>query len=159
MTQDPNRTLDARFAALRLAVAEARPPAATDRAIADAVERARAARRAPRRSGLPWPAWPLWTGLAIAAATAIVMLRPLPPSVVDDPLQVAAPTADDAFVPVVPMADIQSAGDALIVPARVPRMTLAGLGFPVNPAHAADAVDAELLVRGDGSLLAVRLVP
>jgi len=87
------------------------------------------------------------------------MLRPLPSTVADDPLRMAAPTTDDTFVPVVPLADIENAGDALVVPARVSRMTLAQLGFPVNPASAADAVDAELLVRGDGSLLAVRLVP
>jgi hypothetical protein len=35
-------------------------------------------------------------------------------------------------------------------------MSLAELGLPVDPGRAADGIDAELLVRGDGTLLAVR---
>jgi hypothetical protein len=159
MISDSNRMLDARFASLRLASADAHPPATTDRAITDAIARARLSQRALHRTGFEWPAWPVWAGLATATAIVVVTLRPLPPTVVDDPLRMAAPMTDDTFVPVVPLADIERAGDALVVPARVSRMTLAELGFPVNPARAADAVDAELLVRGDGSLLAVRLVP
>jgi len=64
----------------------------------------------------------------------------------------------DEFMPVVPIADIESATDALVVPARLPRTTLAQLGLPINPARAADAIDTELLVRRDGSVLAVRFV-
>ena len=157
MNLETNKSLDARCAALRLASADALPPAETDRAIADAI--ARAARPQAARARFRWPAWPVCAAFATAAAIALVMLRPLPTAVVDDPLRAADSAADDAFVPVVPLADIERAGDALVVPARVPRTTLAELGFPVNPAHAADAVDAELLVRGDGSLLAVRLIP
>jgi hypothetical protein len=159
MNLETNKSLDARFAALRLATADALPPAETDRAIADAIARARAARPQATRARFRWPAWPVWAAFATAAAIALVMLRPLPTAVVDDPLRAADSAADDAFVPVVPLADIERSGDALVVPARVPRTTLAELGFPVNPAHGADAVDAELLVRGDGSLLAVRLIP
>jgi len=159
MNPETNKSLDARFAALRLATADALPPAQTDRAVADAIARARAARSTESRPRFRWATWPLWAAIATAAAIALVMLRPLPTAVVDDSLRVADSPADDAFVPVVPLADIERAGDALVVPARVPRMTLAELGFPVNPARAADAVDAELLVRGDGSLLAVRLIP
>jgi len=159
MTPETNNSLDARFAALRLATVDARPPAETDNAVAAAIARARAARPASSRPRFRRPTWHVWAAIATAAAIALVMLRPLPTAVVDDPLRVAESPADDAFVPVVPLADIERAGDALVVPARVPRMTLAELGFPVNPARAADAVDAELLVRGDGSLLAVRLIP
>jgi len=159
MTSDSNPSLDTRLAAFRLAAADALPPPQTDRAIADAIARARVSQRQPTQARRRWPLWPAWAALATAAAIAVVMLRPLPTTVIDDPLRVATPVADDAFVPVVPLAEIERAGDALIVPARVPRMTRAELGFPVNPARAADAVDAELLVRGDGSLLAVRLVP
>jgi hypothetical protein len=157
MNPETNKSLDARFAALRLASADALPPAETDRAIADAIARARVARPQAIHARVRWPAWPVLAAFATAAAIALVMLRPLP--TVDDPLLAADSAADDAFVPVVPLAEIERAGDALVVPARVPRMTLAELGFPVNPAHAADAVDVELLVRGDGSLLAVRLIP
>ena len=111
MTPETDKSLDARFAALRLATADALPPAETDHAVADAIAYARAARSAASRPRFRWPAWPVWAAFATAAAIALVMLRPLPPAVVDDPLR------------------------------------------------AADAVDAELLVRGDGSLLAVRLIP
>jgi len=54
MTPDSNRTLDTRFAALRLATADAAPPAATDRAIADAIARARAPQRTARRAAFRW---------------------------------------------------------------------------------------------------------
>jgi hypothetical protein len=37
-------------------------------------------------------------------------------------------------------------------------MSLAQFGLPVDPARAADAIDAELLVRLDGAVLAVRFV-
>jgi hypothetical protein len=59
---------------------------------------------------------------------------------------------------VVPIADIERAGDALVVPAKLPRTTLAQLGLPINPARAADTIDTELLVRRDGAVLAVRFV-
>ena len=59
---------------------------------------------------------------------------------------------------VVPLAEIEGAGDAMVVSARLPRMTLAQLGLPVNPARAAEAIDTELLIRRDGSVLAVRFV-
>ena len=69
-----------------------------------------------------------------------------------------ARASGEEFMPVVPMADIESAGDALVVAARLPRTTLAQLGLPINPARAADTIDTELLVRRDGSVLAVRFV-
>ena len=46
----------------------------------------------------------------------------------------------------------------MVVQARLPRTTVAQLGLPINPARAADAIEAELLVRRDGSVLAVRFV-
>jgi hypothetical protein len=63
-----------------------------------------------------------------------------------------------AFMPVVPVAEIERASDALVVPARMPRMSLAQFGLPVDPARADDAIDTELLVRRDGALLAYRFV-
>ena len=64
----------------------------------------------------------------------------------------------DAFLPVVPLADIERAGDTMVVWARVSRTTLAALGVPVDPARVTETVDTELLVRDDGSVLAVRFV-
>ena len=150
-----NADLDRRFNALKESVADELPPAATDRAIAAAVARAsRGARTAA--NGERWLAWPLALAATIAVLSFVV--RSLPPeAVVADPAA-AIRTSADEFLPVVPIADIERAGDALVVPARLPRTTLAQLGLPINPARAADAIDAELLVRRDGSVLAVRFV-
>ncbi|MFO1302566.1 MAG: hypothetical protein U1F54_02480 [Burkholderiales bacterium] len=149
--------LDRAFAALKESVAGELPPPATDRSL-DAAIRVAAGRagRAPRAAnGDRWLAWPI----ALAASIAILsfVVRSLPPeAVVAEPIEVTA--AGDEFMPVVPIADIERAGDALVVPARLPRTTLAQLGLPINPARAADAIDAELLVRRDGSVLAIRFV-
>lgn len=148
--------LDRGLAALKASIAGETPPASTDRAIDAAIQAAmRAQRSRARARGDRWLAWPI----ALAASIAILsfVVRSLPPEAV-----VAEPAAfkanGDEFLPVVPIADIERAGDALVVPARLPRTTLAQLGLPINPARAADAIDAELLVRRDGSVLAVRFV-
>ena len=156
MTMNDNG-LDRGFAALKASVADELPPAATDRAIDAAILGAASRSRRSRQAanGDRWLAWPI----ALAASIAILsfVVRSLPPeAVVAEP--VAFTAAGDEFMPVVPMADIERAGDALVVPARLPRTTLAQLGLPINPARAADAIDAELLVRRDGSVLAVRFV-
>lgn len=162
MTQ-PSTTddLDRGFAALKAAVADALPPPAVDRAIAHAIERAQRQplpATAPARGNDRWLAWPLALAASIAVLSFVV--RSLPPEAVlaePAPLAVQREAGRD-FMPVVPIADIEAAGDTVVVPARVPRMTLAQLGLPVNPARAADAIDTELLVRRDGSVLAVRFV-
>lgn len=151
--------LDRSLAALRASVADALPPTATDQAIAAAV--ARAARRNPQAAGRRtasdrWLAWPLALAASIAVLSFVV--RSLPPEAVVAEPAVPSASATAEFMPVVPIADIESAGDAMVVPARLPRMTLAQLGLPVNPALAADAIDTELLVRRDGSVLAVRFI-
>ena len=147
--------LDRRFAALKVSAAAEVPPPATDRAIAAAVARAARATRNVERPDR-WLAWPL--ALAASIAVLSIVVRSLPPeAIVAEPLA-AAHTTGDEFLPVVPIADIERAGDAMVVPARLPRTTLAQLGLPINPARAADAIDAELLVRRDGSVLAVRFV-
>lgn len=149
--------LDRRFAALKSSVADALPPAATDAGIAAAIARARRTPRAAARTSGRWLAWPLALAATIAVLTVVV--RSLPPeSIVAEPVASAAQDGARDFMPVVPLADIENAGDALVVPARLPRMTLAQLGLPVNPARAADAIDTELLIRRDGAVLAVRFV-
>jgi hypothetical protein len=149
--------LDRGFAALKQSVAGEMPPPSTDRAIDAAIQAAAARAKRSRTStrGDRWLAWPFSLAASIAVLSFIV--RSLPPEAV-----VAEPAAFDAsgdeFMPVVPIDEIERAGDALVVPARLPRTTLAQLGLPINPARAADAIDAELLVRRDGSVLAVRFV-
>jgi len=150
-----SNALDRRLAALKDAVAGELPPPATDRAVAAAVARAK---RTPRDAGRGdrWLAWPL----AIAASIAVLsfVVRSLPPeAVLADPTSTASMQSDE-FLPVVPLTDIENAGETLVVPARLPRVTLAQLGLPINPARAADGIDTELLIRRDGSVLAVRFV-
>lgn len=157
----PAGALDRDLAALRAAVAHALPPPAVDDAIAAAIARAQ---RQPTRAGRGaraserWLAWPLALAASIAVLSFVVRSVP-PESVLALPVPAPAQRASGHdFMPVVPLADLEAAGEAVVVPARVPRMTLAQLGLPVNPARAADAIDTELLVRHDGAVLAVRFV-
>jgi hypothetical protein len=158
----PLPQLDTRLAALRDSLAGAAPPPATDLAIAAAIARStRAGRRrgssaAPRLDG--WMAWPL--GLAAVITVLSFVIRAVPAPVAADrggqPALQAAPAA--TFMPVVPMAELERASDALVIPARLSRLSLAQFGLPINPARAADAIDTELLVRPDGAVLAVRFI-
>lgn len=148
--------LDRQLAALKYCVSDALPPPATDRAVAAAIVREqRSPARASRvRPGDRWLAWPLALAASIALLSFVV--RSLPPeATVAEPASLAA---DDEFLPVVPLADIERAQDTMVVQARLPRTTVAQLGLPINPARAADAIETELLVRRDGSVLAVRFV-
>ena len=76
--------------------------------------------------------------------------------------------AEDEFVPVVTpqrwkqiAPDTQGQGGAAarawVVAAEVPAAQLARFGLPFDPAHAGDAVRAELLLHSSGEILAVRL--
>lgn len=150
----PDSELDRGLAALRGAVADASPPPETDRAVAAAIARAQRAPRRGSRYTSRWLAFPLALAASIAVLSFVVRWLP-PEAVVAEP---AAISGGDEFMPVVPLADIERASDALVVPARLPRTTLAQLGLPINPARAADTIDAELLVRPDGSVLAVRFI-
>ena len=97
-------------------------------------------------------------GLAIAAllATLVWTLR----ASLDGESQ-PAPTAVSAateFIPVVPVDDIARTRGVYIVSTPLPRTMLADLGLPVSPVRAAEPVQGELLVRADGTVLAVRLL-
>jgi hypothetical protein len=152
--------LDRQLAALKTSIAGLEPPAAVDRAVAAAIAAVPSQTRGLR---WPWrvpaPAWVGWSA-ALAAALAVVAVvhrTDVPVPTLDAGTPSAAGKGDSAmFMPVVPMSEIARTGDALVVPARLSRMTLAQFGLPVNPARATDAVDTELLVRGDGAVLAVR---
>jgi len=159
----PLPQLDTRLAALREAIAGEAPPPSSDRVIAVAI--ARAARGGPRKPGAlrrfdAWFAWPL----ALAASITLLsfVIRAVPPQSLTEsgPKHAAVQDlpANASFMPLVPIAELERAGDALVVPARMSRMSLAQSGLPVNPARAADAIDTELLVRPDGAVLALRFV-
>jgi hypothetical protein len=159
MNEPPS--LDDRLAALRDASSRWEPPASVDAAIASIVARqrregSRASRRRADRSML-WP-------LALAAAIGVLsfVVRSLPPTP-DPPPAIGADdartdAARHAFTPVVSADELRAVGEAVLVPARVPRLTLVQFGLPIDPARVDDGVEAELLVRRDGALLAYRFV-
>jgi hypothetical protein len=144
--------LEARMTRLRAESAAWTPPERVDTALAAAVR----ARRAPLHRALHhWIAWPL--ALAASVAIVAIALRGLSLQPPMDEATSSAPLRP-SFTPIVPMAEIQRTADAVVVPARVPRMTLAQYGLPLDPARASEPVNAELLVRRDGAVLAYRYV-
>jgi len=158
--------LDGRLSALKRELATLRPPLEVERGLAAAItEAARASRTSsaskvkPERSAPAsrqrWLAWPL----ALAAALGLVTwtLRAPSPDEIAPPQAAPASVATD-FIPVVPVADIAQTRGAYVVSTQVPRTMLADFGLPVSPARAAEPVTGELLVRGDGTVLAVRFL-
>ncbi len=151
--------LDDRLRALSAALENAGPPASVDRAIAAAASKARRPQPTPSGPGIleRWLAWPVALVASIFAISVIVRQAP-PDDLVPDPAAETLREAARTFTPVVSADVIASAGDTYLMPARLPRMTLAQLGFPVNPERIGDAVETELLVRADGAVLALRFV-
>jgi hypothetical protein len=154
--------LDRRLAALKQELATHNPPPAVDRTIFAAIAgRERAASPGARRFSwigrertLAWP-------LALAAALGVIAwtLRAPPPP--DESLlgqTAAAALAGTDFIPIVPVADIALTRGAYVVSTQMPRTVLADFGLPVSPVRAAEPVASELLVRADGTVLAVRFL-
>ena len=106
----------------------------------------------PRRGVWAWSG-----GLATAsvlAVSALLMLRPPAPAVVDDG------TRYGGFVPVAaPEQWPPEASPAWLVRTELQGARLAALGLPYDPARAGDSVRAELLMRSSGEVLAVRFIP
>lgn len=151
--------LDDQLRRLADALHDAAPPARTDRAIAAAI---RAAQSRPKRAATKpvferWLAWPIGLAASIFAISFIVRQAPVDDVVPNVPAETLRQAAQ-SFMPVVSAEEIARSGDTYVMPVSVPRMTLAQLGFPVNPQRIGDAVDAELLVRADGTVLALRFV-
>lgn len=143
--------LDDQLRALNDALAHTAPPERVDRAIAQAI--ASNARRASRRPGGSWLGWPLALAASIFALAFVVRQTP--------PAELASEVLREAslgFLPVASAEELARATDAYVVPASLPRTTLAQFGLPVNPQRIGEPVDAELLVRPDGAVLALRFV-
>lgn len=152
--------LDDRLRALSDALADAVPPASVDRSIAAAIASAEKRHRraaTPARAWERWLAWPIALAASIFAISFVVRQAPeetVSPALAADALR----RVGEAFVPVVAQDVIERAGDAYLVSARLPHTTLAELGLPVDPERIGEAFDAELLVRPDGAVLALRFV-
>jgi hypothetical protein len=146
--------LDDHLRALAAVVAERGPPASVDRAIAAAIASRARRPRQEQDSAHRWLAWPLALAASIFALSFVVRQSPPDNSLQPQALRAAA----QAFVPVASAEEIARASDTYLLPARLPRMSLAQLGLPVDPQRIGEAVDAELLVRPDGAVLALRFV-
>lgn len=100
-----------------------------------------------------WPA-------AVVALLAVLVVA----SVLEVPFGVAPIAADiedsygDGFVPVGNTAALSTGSTAWLVRTEMSRQQLITLGLPFDPARAAERVPAEVLLRPNGELLAVRLV-
>jgi hypothetical protein len=151
--------LDDQLRRLADALIDAAPPPKIDRAIAAAIraEPSRSRRRVAPVASDRWLAWPVGLAASIFAISFIVRQAPAEDRVPGVPVETLRQAAQ-SFTPVVSADEIARSGDTYVMPASVPRMTLAQLGFPVNPQRIGDAVDAELLVRADGTVLALRFV-
>lgn len=121
--------------------------------------RIKAAWPAPEAAARPaWRGVWLWSGAGAFATvllgTALLVLRPAPPLLVDDGLRFGA------FIRVAP-SERWPAGEseAWLVRTEMPEERLAALGLPYDPSRAGESVRAELLMHPSGEVLAVRFVP
>jgi len=159
MTMDEN-ALERRIAALKQTLSQLDPPAdigrRLDAAIASAQRgKTRGKPRAEWRAREGWLAWPL----ALAAAIGIVTWTLRAPREGAPPeIPAAGVPAATQFIPLVPVADIAQTRGAYVVSAPMPRTMLSELGLPVSPTRAAEPIASELLVRADGTVLAVRFL-
>jgi len=155
MKEDP---LDRQLEALRQELQAVAPPESVARAIAAAARGARS-----RSSRAARPGWrERWIALPLAVAAAVAVIawtlhaqRGEDPGT--PPEKTRSPLATE-FIPLVPVGDIARDEGAYVVSTPMPRMMLAEFGLPVDPARAADSVSSELLVRRDGTVLAVRFI-
>jgi hypothetical protein len=145
-----------------------------------AVQAAVQARLAPRARAVPHyagaggapvrrAAWAPWTtaalcGVLLIASTAL-LLRP--PGGAGPPTADAGWAADTASLGFLPAASAERwlgpagaarGAPAWVVSAELPRERLAEFGLPFDPSRAADPVRAELLLRGNGEVMAVRVL-
>ena len=160
MSEHSHAKLDSALAELRLATADLAPPAGVDAAIARAIQgRDAAARRRRFARAMLVP-------LAIAATIAGVALvnrSLLAPD--SSSMRAGAPAAaaateagGTAFVPLVSTAELERSRETLVVAMQLPRTSLGEFGLAVNPARAGESVPAELLIRPDGAVLAIRFI-
>ena len=150
MTDEINTTLAATLRAAAAELQAQQPPPALQARIRAALPRpvSRPARR------VVWA----WSGGAAFATvllgSALMVLRPAPPLMVDDGLRFGA------FVRIAPD-DRWPTGEtaAWLVRTELQSERLAALGLPYDPARAGESVRADLLMHPSGEVLAVRFVP
>jgi hypothetical protein len=110
--------------------------------------------------------WAPWATAALCAALLVfataLLLRPA--AVVGEPRLAADAATGSPFIPVAAAERWPTAATAMpsapawVVQAELPRQRLAEFGLPFDPTRAAEAVRAELLMRANGEVLAVRVI-
>ncbi len=151
--------LDRQLDALSQELQAVAPPESVARAIGAAARSSRSLSsiRPARTNGRErWLAWPLVIAAAVAVIAWTLHAQRSEQSGVS-PEKTNAPLATE-FIPLVPVGEIVRDEGAYVVSTPMPRMMLAEFGLPVDPARAADSVSSELLVRRDGTVLAVRFI-
>ena len=161
MSEHSHAQLDSALAELRLATRDLAPPASLDAGIVRAIRgRDATVRRQRIARALLMP-------LALAATiTGIILvnrslLAPDVPVRGDAAVVAAGPRTEagaTAFVPLVSVAELERTRETLVVAMQLPRTSLGEFGVAVNPARAGESVPAELLIRPDGAVLAIRFV-
>ncbi len=112
--------------------------------------------RANAHSGARW-AWSGAAACALLLVGSVLLMLGEPTS--RGPATASGGERMAGFMPLVPEEDWPT-GDApaWVVNTELRRDRLVALGLPFDPAHAADSVRAELLVRPSGEVLAVRFL-
>lgn len=136
------------------------PPAELGAQVAARVKSEQAAQAA--NQGLrPAPRW-VWSGavafaLMLVGSVVLLVLHPLGPA--EPAWQARGGDRLAGFMPLVPQEDWPT-GDtpAWVLNTEVRRDRLVALGLPFDPSRAGDSVQAELLVRPSGEVLAVRFL-
>jgi len=111
------------------------------------------------QSATQWMVRQRWSAAVVALLVVLVV-----GSVLEMPMGMAPIAADvaegdlDGFVPVGNTAVLATGSTAWLVRTEMSRQQLAALGLPFDPTRAAERVPAEVLLRPNGDLLAVRLV-
>ena len=161
MSEHSHSELDGALAELRVATRDLAPPARLDAAIARAIRGRDATLRRQRIVRVllvPLALAATVTGIALVSRS---LLAPDAPARGDAAALAAGPRTEaggTAFVPLVSIAELEHTRETLVVAMQLPRTSLGEFGVAVNPARAGDSVPAELLIRPDGAVLAIRFV-
>jgi hypothetical protein len=94
--------------------------------------------------------WPVALGTGALLLASLLLMRP--------PAPVPVSAEASPFVPVAARDSWPAPGAAWLVRAELPRERLAEFGLPFDPTRAAERVPAQLLLRPDGAVLAVRVL-
>ena len=147
----------------RLLLNACEPPSRVHAALLRSLDLPRAALAPERYSvGQAVARWLVCQRWSAAVVTLLAVL--LIASVLDVPFGVVPVTVDvtesdrDGFLPVGDSAALSTGSTAWLVHTEMSRQQLVTLGLPFDPSRAAEFVPAEVLLRPNGELLAVRFV-